>query len=260
MDIIAVIKAHPIPIGIGVVILLLLIRSGGATKTTNSGSSVALQSQQLAVQSNSQIAGINSATSIALGAQSVERYRIGESDALARTQTAASVISTMMGATLQRDLTDSAAMNKVVLAGVARSTNSDNIAASLQSQNAEINSKIRINSDTLAAQISRNNSDNNFKLAQIGQQTQGSLAIISGVGTQAQIMADKNNAYAASTLPSLMAHAEAMATITGQNAFQIVQQQTKAANTTADANANAVNTKSDQSWISSIASVIGSFF
>lgn len=264
---IEMVKDHPIPIAIGVVVLLLLMRGG--SKTSSSGSSaLAYQSQQLSVQSNTQIAGINSATTLGLGAQSVEKFRIAASDAQARTSVAANVVSSMMGATLQRDLADSASTNKVILATFARAANNDTIAGDLEKQKLVINGGIRMNADNLNAQILRNNDDNNFKLNEIGAKTQGNLAtiaaqtlgsvsVIGAIGNQAQIMADKNNAFTASTLPTLLQSRENLARITGQNAIQIAQVNTQADNTRAQGEKNASDWGIVTNFVGSIGKIFG---
>lgn len=262
MDVIAVVKEHPIPVVIGVVIVILIIsRSGGTVSngSVNSGS-LALQSQQLAVQSNTQIAGINSQTAVSLGAQATERYKAGESAATTRAGIAASLVNTSIGALSQQALDDSANNLKIVQATFARAINNDNLAAdSLNKQNA-INANVQMNVNDIQGQIIRQNSDNNFKLSQIGAATGGSLTLLNAQGQIQKDLLGMNLSFTGANLPTILQHQENIAAINGNNAVKLATVNTQASVINANAAADASQTKSDQSWVSTIGNIVGSFF
>lgn len=262
MDVIAVVKEHPIPVVIGVAIVILIIsRSGGTVSNgaVNSGA-LALQSQQLAVQSNTQIAGINSQTAVALGAQATERYKVGADAATTRAGIAASLVNTSIGALSQQALDDSANNLKVIQATFARATNNDNLTADSLNKQRAINAGVAMNAADLQAQTDRQNNDNNFKLAQIGAATNGSLTLLNAQGQIQKDLLGMNLSFTGANLPTILQHQENIVAINGSNAVKLATVNTQAAVIGASAAADASQTKSDQSWVAQAASIVGSFF
>lgn len=260
-NIIEVAKKHPVPIGIGVVVLLVLVmssRSSAASSGSNAGAY--LQAQKIAADSNGQIAALNSQTAVALGAQSVEKMSIEEQAASIRANGAMSLFSSLAGVNAQVAMNGSNNAAKTVVASFANKETMTKLENDFAIQQQTIGANIKMNGDKLQAAKQMLESDNNFKLAAIGATTQGDIAKIGALSAADLASQDKQNAFTLTTMPSIFAHAETMAKITGQNAAQIANINMHAANTTADANARATNAKTSQSWVSSIASVIGSFF
>lgn len=249
MDVMGVVKEHPIPIVIGVVVLLLIAsasRSGGSTGGGN-GAAYAAQANAMGVQ----MAGISSSAQIELGAQATERYKVGQNAALARTGVVANMFEVMTGAMSDQILSNGANTLKVTQDVLARQANGDILAANERANTAKINGGIKVNADNLAAQITMNTNDNNFKLNEIGAKTNGSIAMIMAGGAVQKDLLVTNNAFAAANLPTLLQHAENMLSIGGKNQLEIVNSQTGAAKTTAQAAKN----KSDWGIVTNIASM-----
>lgn len=262
MDVIAIAKEHPVPVGIGVlVIVLLLMRSGSSQPSSASVSNAA------AYQAQSQLTSINAGTSVALGAQSVDRAKIAEDAATTRAGVMAGLFSTLAGLSAQTTLKGQDNTLKIVQSSFSSADNQKQLDNQLALGTATVNANVRMNSDKLAAEHSNLIDDNNFKLSQIGLQTQGSIAMI-GAGKDAQLaLAAQNNAFTASTMPSIFAQqallagmgyksASDLATITGQNATNIAQIQVGPSQTAAQAGKN----KSDWGIVTDIGKIIGSFF
>ena len=183
------IKAHPVPIGIGVVIVLVIVvSSSGGSSSGNSGE-LSLKSQALqnaanekAMAANSQIAGINAAAGVSLGQQSVEKYKVSEAAALSRTDTAMRALATFVGADSQRAIADKGSLLATTQAAFSHASNIKASQDKLDLGTLVVNSEITKNADTLAAQITLATNDNNFKLNAIGKQTQGDLSKLVQVG------------------------------------------------------------------------------
>lgn len=262
MDVLAIVKEHPIPVVIGVMIVILIVSRSGSSVPASTGSNAALavRSQELAVQSNSQIAGINSQTAIGLGAQATERYKAGESAAVARTNIAASLVNTSIGALSQQVLGDQANNLKVIQATFARAINNDNLSADAAYKDKVINAGIRMHVDDLNAQTNLQNNDNNFKLAQIGAS-----------GDIQKTLLGMNLEFAGKNLPTVLQHSENMARISGANTISLAQAtgltatelariNTRPAVIQADSAAANSQAQSDQGWLKTGAAIIASIF
>lgn len=246
--IIEAVKAHPVPIVAGVVILLLLMNRGSAASNGSSAGAY-LQAQSIAAGTNVQIASLNTQAGVAFGAQSVEKYSIAEKAATDRAGIVASLFSTVTGVNAQLAAASGENTVKTVVASMTHKENMQSIADKFATDQNTIAANIQINGDKLSAAQKALETDNNFKLKQIGEQTNGVLA-----------MMGKQQDFQLQTLPMALQHEETMAKITGQNALNIVNVTSHAQNTVADANARATNAKTTQGWIGSIANIIGSLF
>lgn len=267
-NIIEVAKKHPVPIGIGVVVLLVLVMSSrGSAASSGSNAGAYLQAQQIAANSNGQIAALNSQVSLGLGAQSVEKMSIQEQAATIRANGAMSLFASLAGVNAQVAMNDSNNAAKTVVASFANKQAMTQLDNDYMIQQQTIGANIKMNGDKLAAAKSMLESDNNFKLSAIGATTQGDIAKIGAISAAELASQDKQNAFTLTTMPSIFAHAESMAKITGQNAVNlytvqgktatdIAGIQTEAARTTAQAGKN----KSDWGIVSGIASTVASFF
>jgi hypothetical protein len=250
MDVVGIVKEHPIPIVVGVVILLLLMsRSGGSSGGGGNVAAFAAQANSLAAQTNVQISGINSANQIAMGAQATERYKVGQNAALARAGIASDMFEVMTGAASQQILSNSANTLKITQDVLARQANGDILASNERANTAKINGAIQLNADALSAQIRMNADDNNFKLNEIGAKTNGSIAVMQAGGVIQKDLLNINNAFTAANLPTIMQHEENMLKIGGKNQLSIVERQTQADNTRAQA------AKNGSDW-----GIVGNFF
>lgn len=299
MSIIAIVKEHPVPIGLGVVVILLLMMSrGGSSTTSNSGSSSAnvgafLQSQSIAAQSNAQISALNSQSQIALGLQSVDRFKTAEDAATARMGIVASIFNTQATTGAQLSLNN---QNNLVKSQQSMFANKENLAlidSNMQVSKDTIAANIRMNGDKLNASQKAIESDNNFKLAYLGKQTEGSLAglqiaggqakdlavlnqttqlsllnatgvnqvnSINASGNVAQTLLGMNLDYTNKNLPAMLNHAERVAAINGQSAMALAQIQTSVANTNAQTAQDASKNASAMGWLSTIGNLVGKYF
>jgi hypothetical protein len=267
-NIIEVAKKHPVPIGIGVVVLLVLVmssRSSAASSGSNAGAY--LQAQQIAASSNGQIAALNSQTAVALGAQSVEKMSIQEQAASIRANGAMSLFASLAGVNAQVAMNDSNNAAKTVVASFANKQAMTQLDNDYMIQQQAIGANIKMNGDKLAAAKSMLESDNNFKLAAIGATTQGDIAKIGAISEADLKSQNQQNAFTLTTMPSIFAHAESMAKITGQNAANIYTIQGKTATDIAGLQTQAARTqaqaaKNESDWgiVGNIAKTIFSFF
>lgn len=244
-NVINIVKQHPVPIGIGVVVILLLVMSRGSAASSGSNAGAYLQSQEIAANSNNQMAALNSQNSIALGAQSVDRYNIAEKAATDRTGIVASLFSTLAGVNAQVTMANSNNTVKTVQTTIAHQENMQTIANNLTAQQGVIAANVKINGDKLSAAQNMLESDNNFKLAYLGPATESQIKLLDA--------SSKN-------LPYLLQHAEVMAQISGNNALSLANANNQARNTEAAANARATNASTSQSWLGSVGSIISSLF
>lgn len=267
-NVITIVKQHPVPIGIGVVVVLLLLMSRGSS-AASSGSNVSayLQAQKIAADSNGQIAALNSQSSVALGAQSVEKMSIQEQAANQRAGLASSLFATLAGVNAQVSMNSNNNAAQTVVASFANQQNMAKISNDFAVQQSTIGANIKINGDKLAAAKDMLESDNNFKLAAIGATSQGDIATIGALSAADLASQDKQNAFTLTTMPSLLQHAETMAKITGQNAVNLYTIQGKTATDIAGLQTDAARTaaqgqknKSDWGIVSGIASTVASFF
>lgn len=249
MNVIEVVKEHPIPVVVGVVIILLLMsRGGGASSPGNTAA--------LAVQNNTQIAGINAQTAVSLGAQATERYKAGESAAIARMGVASDIFATATNASAAQATNNSANNLKVVQQTFARAMNLDNLQADSENKQRAINAGLLSQQRNLDAQLAAQKNDINFKLNEFTQTIDANGSAL-----------DKQLSFTKDNLPTLLQHAEnmlkiggsnaqALATINGNTTLGVAQYQTDAQRTAADAAAN----KSNWGIVSDIGSTIAAFF
>lgn len=277
MDIMSVVKEHPIPIGIGVVVILLIVFSRGSNGATSSNAGAFLQAQSIAAQSNNQLAEITMRGNIALGQQSVERNHIAMDAATARTGAVAGLFATMVGTNAQVRM--NADNNGVKTQQLMLNSNANMLETNAQLAIAKetIAGGIKANADKLAAQIRMGENDNGFKLSAIGAQTSGNLALMQKRGeldaaATAQNInfqkwgIDKNYEFQdklmtanATTLPALLQHQINMAKIQGDQEYQRLSITTAADRTMANANARNKDADTGGDWISNIAKLFVMF-
>jgi hypothetical protein len=241
MQIIEMAKSHPVPFAVGGIIILLVLVSS----RSSSGSSSAAGYSTAAMANSTALAQINAATSVSLGAQATERYSAGEQAALQRTGIMANLFNSM---------TTTSANTSVAMSGVSaqlvKNTQDANNARALMEINganarAVTNASAAIASKQMDNQLAINANDNNFKLAQIGAQTQGAVTLLG-----------MNLDFQGKYLPTVLQSAENMATINGKSAAEIARIQTQAANTTAQAGKN----KTDWGIVTDVGKIVASLF
>lgn len=248
MQIIALVKEHPVPFAIGAVVLLLLMMRGGSTQAAQSNGSALAQAS---MQNNTNLAQINAATSVQLGAQSVEAAKNAQDAALARTGVMASMFNNLVTSNASVSV-GMAGVNAGTVAKALDASNARNqMELNSQTQQAQIQAGITTAANNLAGQIQMHTDDNNTKLSAIGLATQGQLDLMHLQGDISTTQLGMNIDANAKSLPMILQSAQEMARINGGNQLAIVQAQTKAADTTAQAAKN----KSDWGIVGNIASL-----
>lgn len=256
MNVIEVVKAHPIPIGLGVLVILLLVMSKGSTSSRAASNAGAyLQSQQTASAANVALAGLNSQTQLGLGAQSVENNRIAADAA----NTRMGIVGNLFAMSTQANAEVTANRENNLLATYQTSMASkQNILVAENEydvQKRTIAANVAMNGDKLAAQIRLNEQDNNAKLSAIGLATSGDLALMEKQGSIEGMLLDKNYAFQAKTLPTILQHAETMQKIGGSNAAQLASIQTEANRTDAYTRASDAKAQRNKGWLDSIVDI-----
>lgn len=217
MDIMGVVKEHPVPIGIGVVVILLIVFARGSNGATTSNAGAFLQAQSIAANSNNQLAEITTRGNIALGQQSVDRTRIAMDSATARTGMVASLFATMVGTGAQVQMSRDTNAVKSQQQMLASNANMLETGANLKLGQESIAAGIKVNADKLGAMIRMNETDNNTKLTAMGMQTNGDLQKMQLQGQFGLQAMDKEYDYNIKTLPQMLQHAETMLNIQGTN-------------------------------------------
>lgn len=282
MDIMTVVKEHPVPIGIGVVVILLIVFSRGSSNgAAPNNAGTFLQAQSIAANSNATIAEITMRGNVAQGQQSVERNRIAMDAATARTGQVAGLFATMVGTGAQvRMATDSNAV-KSQQQMLAANANMLETSANLSIARDTVAAGIKVNADKLAAQQRLFETDANYKLNALGLQTNGDLRMLEQVGknqianinaqgtvtgnlmdkefTHTSSMLDKNLAYSSSTLPSLLQHQQTMLGMQNDIAYQLASIQTAADRKKAEADARKTDSETGKNWVKTVASIFALF-
>lgn len=261
MDIVSVVKAHPLPIFGGAVILLILVgmRGSSSSGSNTSGISAAVESQRIATAGNVQIAGINAQAATARGAQGVDAYKTQVTEngkqAIARTSMMQGLFTTQVNASTTLAVDNNKNMTSRLIAGLNHQDNQTQMADALQLGQYTTDAGVKVAMEKLATDIKVNNSNNDAKLNALGQ-------------TIASHKYDTD--VTAANLPALLQHSENAARIAGSNQQSLAQIQgnfaqiiaglnTQAARTTASANASATDAKTGASWVGTIASIAGLF-
>jgi hypothetical protein len=255
MDIVNVVKEHPVPVGLGVFIVLILIfsRSSNTASVANSGAAAAMNGTV-------QLAGLSANTSVALGAQSVQNNKIQQDAANARFGIASGLLSTIasFGAQTEAQSTDNAF--KIVQSAMSNDVQKTALADDLTKSTNTINANVKMNADNLSAGLKALVESDNNKINLVGAQTQGSVAVIQAGGNVASDLKAQDYAFYGANLSTLLQHSETLTSIQGKNQIGAIQAQQQAANTTADAAARAQNAATSQSWLSSIGSFVSGLF
>ena len=283
MDIVSVVKAHPLPIiGGAVVILLLVSMRGSSSGSSGSGAGVALESQRIATAANVQVAGINAQAATARGEQQMNIFAAQLSEngkqALARTDMMATLFSTNIQASTALEMDQNKNFTTRMLGQLNSQDNQLQMANALTLGTRTIEAGIKTSSDKLAADIEMNNSNNNAKLNGLARTIQGGIDMayidsnmqLSKTQTAANLSVYQTD-VTARNLPTLLQHSEnqarvaaanaqALATISGTTAQILSANATKAANTAADANANKSNSEAAGGWVKTIGSIASLFF
>lgn len=253
MQIIEIVKSHPVPFAIGAVVLLLLVSRSGSTQAAQSNGSALAQAS---MANNTQLATINAGTSVQLGAQASDRFKAAQDAATTR----AGITAGMFDSLVNSNASVSVAMAGVNAGTVQKAIDAANareaMNLSAQVQQSQITAGITTAANNLAGTIQMHLDDNNAKLNAIGLTTQGQLDLLAKGGEISTNQLGMNLAAQATSLPMILQSTENMARITGSNQLAVVRAQTKAANTTAQANKN----KSDWGIVGNVIGSIASFF
>lgn len=266
MDIMSVVKEHPIPIGIGVVVILLIVFSKGGSGASSNNAGTFLQAQSIAAGSNAQIAEITMHGNIAQGQQSVERNSIAEGAATERASIVAGLFATMVGtgAQVRMNSDNNAIKSQMNLAAQTQSLNQTMVQQAIARET--IAAGVKTSGDKLAAQITMQENDNNFKLNAIGLETGGNLALMAKRGDLDAKAMDKQLDFQgklisanAATLPMILQHQQTMQKASGDLQYQLASIATAADRRIADAKARNIDADTGGDWISNIAKIIAFF-
>lgn len=227
MDVVSVVKQHPLAIAGGVVVLLLIM---GASKGGSGGASsvmgATLQSQSIATQGNVQMAGINA---------DVTKARISAAAAEAAQRTS------IIGQIFQTELTTSAQLAGMNVQKNLQSTlgylqHADNKQA-MENQLAlgmrQIDAGTQQTAAKLSAMLQAQAQSGNTQLQGLALQLQSGER----VGAAQIDYLKSRDAITAANLPTLLAHSENMSKIAASNAQAIANINTQAARTAANVNA-----------------------
>lgn len=240
MQVLEMVKSHPVPFAIGGVVILLVLLS-----SRSSAPSAAGYNANAAMQNSTALAQINAQTSVALGAQATERYNAGQQAALQRSALTAGIFNSMI---------TSNANTQVALAGVNATqvkNASDAATARLQvTENAEAQKFAAARSAEVAfakvsSDLQAHLDDNNTKMNMLVKQGDINLTLLDRQVRSNEKLADMNNAVYVNTLPQILASQQALASI-----------QTSAARTAAQAQKN----KSDWGIVTDVGSTVAKIF
>lgn len=210
MEIMSIVKEHPVPIGIGVVVILLIAFSRGSSSSASSGSGAGayLQSQAIAANSNTQLADINSKERIALGTQSVETNRIAADAATARTAQTNNLFGVLGGLNAQLQMSSDKKLLQSEQQTYSHFENLKAMASNLEMGKATIDASIKVSSNEMAYRLQAQQEDSNLQLNMLGKQIQGQLDLVHDNAT---------------SLPMILQHQESMSKIAGNNAYMMTQ-------------------------------------
>lgn len=273
MSVIQIVKDNPIPVGIGVVILIVIIsasRSGGGGGGTGNAANY-LASQKLAAESNNSLAAINAQVEVAKGVQSVEKSKIAESAAATRAQIAAQMFQTSTVTGAQVSMNSSNNLIKQTQLGFANKENMQQLSNMLDIEKMSIGAKVDMNRDTLNAAQKAIETDVNFKLAAIAPTSWARASEIQNMswaesnkitasGNAALNLLNSQQAFQEKSMPAVMAHQTEIARINSTGQLELAKAAMAAQMTKAEAEASASKNKSGMGWVSTIGSLISSFF
>lgn len=272
MDIVSVVKEHPLPIVGGAILLLILVsmRGGSSTSGNSAGIAAAVESQRIATAGNVQIAGINAQAATARGAQGVDAYKTQITEngkqAVARTSLMQNLFSTQIGASTALAVDTNKNLTTRLVAGLNHQDNQTQMADALTLGQYTTDAGVKVAMERLSTDIKVNNSNNDAKLNALSQVNATSLSALG-----MQIASHKYDTdVTAANLPAIMQHSENAQKIAGANAQSLAQIQgnyaqiiaglnTEAARKTASANASSTDASTGASWVSTAANLFAMF-
>lgn len=177
MNVMSVIKEHPVPIIGGVLLLVILasMRGSSGSAGSNAGMMInaGLESQKIATAANAQIAGINGNVAIARGAQNVAAMSEAGKQAVERTAILGDMWKTSISTSAQVQ-TENARNATTRFIATKQSEDNQRLAANqLALGQATIDAGVRTSLEKLATDFRMNESNNNTKLSAIGQEIAG---------------------------------------------------------------------------------------
>lgn len=264
MEIPAVIKQHPYIAG-GAVLLAIFAMSRGGSSTANSSAGnigATLQSQQIAGQTNVQLAGINASESIARANNAKEMYIAGATTAGAVAINNNASMTTALQNLLASNDTEAAiaAKSKTDLATVnaGQTISLANIAAQLQAVISGNNTSQTIALDSAQKSYNLGLDTNATKLKAIEDSLKSSDYQLGVNVGAARDMFSSNLSFTSANLPALLKHSENMATISGNTATTIAN--IKQGNTAAPSKSDLQTVSDSTGLIGNIVSGAGNIF
>lgn len=259
MDIMAVVKEHPLPIGIGVLVLIIVIAS-----SRSSGSSASSNGDAQADATNLQSQNIAASQSVALGAQSTQQALASTSAGTDRQSIAASLFASLAQTQAVSDMNSSNNTVQLVTAAFQNTQNQTQLADSLKLQEDTNTTNAGLAYQSLADQLKAVQDSNATSTANIAATAAGNVSQINASTAGTEGVAAQSYNFLGANLATLLQHSENLAKIQGSTATQLATIQTSPSliaaqngTLTSQANANAANAQSGASWVSTAASVIG---
>lgn len=214
MDIVNVIKAHPVPIIGGVIGLIVLIGMRGGSSGSSAGNVIgaSLESQRIATAANVQISGINAQAATARGAQVSDLYKsqlsaAGEQAKL-RTMLMGEMWQTQVGASTTLALDQNKGAVTRLLGAYAHEENMTVAANQLALGQKGIDAGVKMASEKLATDIRLNQDTINGKLSALAKTTE---------------LSKYQTDVTAANLPAMLANSQYMAKIAASNQQALAQ-------------------------------------
>lgn len=230
MDVVSVIKEHPIPITIGAVVVLALIFGSRSSGSSSGNASAMLQSQSIATQGNVAIAKVRAEQEAKAGDNFTSMFNtsqtVSASLAAKRTDAATHIFDSITSTDAQLALADKGSILQRYMAQLSAQTSADQMAKQYSLASKNIDAGVDVAKSKMATALSMQANDNNTKLSMLGMQL-GEKKYETDV--------------TAANLPTLLQHSENLSKISADNAQAIVAIQTAAARQQASANANSTN-------------------
>lgn len=260
MDVVSVIKTHPLPIAAGVAVLLLLMAaSRGGSASSGNGAAVAasLQSQSIATQGNTSVAAINAdvfKTSLSANAQAAQQ----------RTALIGSIFNSEIATSAQLSAANISATTQKSLAFMAHQDNQKALDNQLTLGRAQLDASTAQGAAKLDTALKLSQMSSNTQLQALSLSLQGNhdqaAQMIQGQKDMLGMNIDyakSKDAITAANLPTLLQHSENLSKIAASNAQAIASINTTAQVTAAKAAATQSYANTGMDILGSLGSLFG---
>ena len=273
MNVVSVIKQHPVPIIGAAVVLLILVSMRGSSSSTGGQANVGatLESQRIATAANVQIANINSQSQIARGAQGLAAFQTQLSEngkqAVARTSMLSDLFTTNITASTAMQVDTNKNLTTRLLAGINSQDNQKQMANTLAITQLQTDASVKTSLAKLSTDVAMNQTNNNAKLNAIGMTIEAEKYGMSLADQLARFQTSTSDSLTryqtdvtAKNLPVIFQNAQAVATINGNTAQALASIATEADRTEAKTQASNAKAERNKGWIDTGIKLISAFF